>query len=114
MPLDEREQRILEEIERRLYEEDPKLAKTVATATLGRSTKTKRRLAVLGIVVGAVVMLGSFTRWAIVAGLGFALMAASAGWIAMHLRAERFGGDGPGPAESGWLVRFRDRWRRDR
>ena len=34
MPLNEREQKILEEIERQFYQEDPKLAQTVATTTL--------------------------------------------------------------------------------
>ncbi len=112
MPLDEREQRILEEIERHLYEEDPKLAQKVK-ATLGSRSRRRQRLAVLGFVVGLVVMLGSFTSSAVIAGLGFILMVASAGWLAMMVRSGR--GDGAqGGAAEGWLDRLRDRWRRGR
>ena len=113
MPLDDREQKILEEIERHLYEEDPKLAHTVARATLGGRQRLRQRLAAVGFVVGLVVMFGSFTTSPIVAGLGFLLMVASAGSIAMTLRSARDDG-ATGSGVTGWLERYRDRWRRER
>jgi hypothetical protein len=84
MPLDDREQRILEEIERQFYEEDPKLAETVRSATLASLSGRHLKWAVLGLVVGVGLMLGFFTRNTIVALLGFGLMVASvAGIIAI-------------------------------
>lgn len=114
MPLNEHEQRILDEIERRLYEEDPKLAQTVKKASLGRLNR--RRVRVVGVlfVVGLVIMLGSFTRSAPIAGLGFVIMVASGGWIAMSIRATRTSESGGSFSVAGWADRLRQRWRRDR
>jgi len=54
MPLSEHEQKILEEIERQLYEQDPKFARNVASkAAKGHSARNLRRgiaLFVLGVV----------------------------------------------------------------
>ncbi len=54
MPLSEHEQKILEEIERQLYEQDPKFARNVASkARKGHSARNLRRgigLFVLGVV----------------------------------------------------------------
>jgi hypothetical protein len=111
MPLNEREQRILDEIERQLYEEDPKLAKAVAKASPGARSRRRQRLAIAGFVLGLVLMLGSFTRSPLIAGIGFAMMVASAGWIAMGIRAARTEG-GSGSID-GWLDRAKQRWRRD-
>ena len=49
MPLDDREQRILEEIERQFYEDDPKLAETVRTASLASASGRHLKWAVLGL-----------------------------------------------------------------
>lgn len=114
MPLNEHEQRILDEIERRLYEEDPKLAETVKKASLGRVNRRRVRVAALLFVVGLVIMLGSFTRSAPVAGLGFVIMVASGGWIAMSIRAARTTESGGSFSVAGWADRFLRRWRRDR
>ncbi len=113
MPLNEREQRILEEIERQFYQEDPKLAQTVANTTLESVTRRWNRVAVVGFVVGLVVMLASFTQWTAVALGGFLLMVVSAGWIAMNIRRRRGEGGGSGPL-AGWLEQARQRWQRDR
>lgn len=111
MPLDEREQRILEEIERQFYEEDPKLAETVAKTTLESVNRKWQRLAIFGLVAGLVVMLAFFTRYTIVALGGFIVMVVSAGWLAMNMR--RFHNEGSLGLDS-WLDRARQRWRRDR
>jgi hypothetical protein len=57
MPLDEREQRILEEIERKLAEEDPKLAESVSRATVSTHALSRIRWGILGFLAGFVLML---------------------------------------------------------
>lgn len=109
MPLNEDEQRILEEIERQFYEEDPDLAHSVASASLRSRLRPHRRLAVVGFIVGLVVMLVSLKiLW--VATLGFILMLASAGWLAMSFRR---GSDGGSEGFGKWLERARQRWSRN-
>jgi len=117
MPLNEREQRILEEIERQFYQEDPKLAQTVAKTTLESVAKRWNRLAAVGFAVGLFVMLTFFTSktlvGTLVAGGGFVLMLASAGWIAMNMRRNR-GESSSSFTLEGLMERTRQRWRRDR
>ncbi|MGA9597278.1 MAG: DUF3040 domain-containing protein [Acidimicrobiia bacterium] len=109
MPLNEDEQRILEEIERQFYEEDPELAHSVASASLRSRLRPHRRLAVLGFIVGLVVMVVSLKIvW--FATLGFILMLASAGWLAMTFRR---GSDGGSDLLGKWLERARQRWSRN-
>ncbi len=110
MPLNEDEQRILEEIERQFYEEDPKLARSVAGASLRSRFSPHRRLAIAGFAIGLVVMLASFTRSTWIAALGFILMLASAGWLAMSFR---IGTDGGSETLESWLERARQRWSRN-
>lgn len=86
MPLDDREQRILDEIERQFYEEDPKLAETVRSATLASLTTRNLKWAVLCLVVGIGLMLGFFTTVTLVALAGFVLMVLAAAWIIAILR----------------------------
>lgn len=111
MPLDEREQRILQEIERQFYEEDPKLAQTVANTTLESVHRRWQRVAVVGFFVGLVVMLVFFPSSTIIAVGGFIVMLVSVGWVTMNLRrgASR---DVSGAVES-WVERVRQRWRRE-
>ncbi len=113
MPLNEREQRILEEIERQFYQEDPKLAQTVANTTLESISRRWNRLAYVGLVIGLVIMLASFTRWTAVALGGFLLMVLCGGWIAMNARRRPADSRDSGPL-SGWFDQVRQRWQRDR
>ena len=113
MPLNEREQRILEEIERQFYQEDPKLAQTVAKTTLESVSRRWQRLAVVGFVVGLVTMFWFFTSNTFVALGGFIVMVISAGWVAMNLRRFRSESAANGGL-AGWLDRTRQRYRRDR
>jgi hypothetical protein len=113
MALDDREQKILEEIERNLYAEDPKLAQTVAKTDLSARVKRKQRLAAVGFFVGLALMLGTFTRFSVLAGIGFALMVASAATIAMTLRAAQRSRTAAFSV-SGWMGDVRERWRRER
>ena len=74
MPLDEREQRILDEIERQFREEDPDLVEAVNTMPLARFARGGIKVAVLGIVVGLVLMLATFSISPFPALIGFVLM----------------------------------------
>lgn len=112
MELNEQEQKILDEIERQLYEDDPKLAEMVARAVRGGPDRWKMRLAVSVFVLGAVVMFVSFPRSWVIAGAGFLIMVASAGWMAVTTRASRQAQAVPGAVDE-WLERLQHRWRRD-
>ncbi len=108
MPLDDREQRILEEIERQFYEEDPKLAETVRTATLASLSSKHLKWALLGLVVGVGLMLGFFTSNTLVALLGFALMVVSVAGIVAIARKRAVV---MSRSEGGLLGGLRRRWR---
>lgn len=108
MPLDDREQRILEEIERQFYEDDPKLAETVRTATLASLSGKHLKWALVGLVVGAALMFGFFTRYTAIALLGFGVMVASVAGIVTIARTRAGVGSSP---ETGVLAGLRRRWR---
>jgi len=112
VPLNDREQKILEEIERQFYADDPKLAQTVAKTTLESVSQRWTPIAIGVFVVGVIIMLAFFTNQVLIAGIGFVLMVASAGWIAMDLRRRSNGAAGSAPFE-GWISRVRQRWQRD-
>ena len=113
MPLNEREERILEEIERNLYAEDPKLAQTVAKTSLSARSKRRNRFAVVGFVAGLVIMLGTFTRLWYLAGLGFILMVVSGATIVMSYRSASEAKSGSASL-LGWVDDIRQRLRRER
>jgi hypothetical protein len=71
MPLSDHEQKILEEIERRLIEEDPGLARRASHATLPAHLSRRIRVAALAFVLGFLMMLLIF-----VPGLGTTLVIA--------------------------------------
>lgn len=107
MPLDDREQRILEEIERQFYEEDPKLAETVRTATVAAVSTRQLKWAVLLLVAGLALMLAFFTRQTLVALAGFGAMVLSAAWVVAIVRRRVGMGTGPPGARAS---RLRSRW----
>jgi|FLYL01.1.fsa_nt_gi type IV secretory pathway TrbD component len=76
MPLDDHEQRILAEIERQFYEEDPALAHAVRN--IDRSGRFGVRVPLIGLIAGMVIVIVSFTSQLWVAVAGFALMVLSA------------------------------------
>jgi len=113
MPLNEREEKILEEIERNLYAEDPKLAQTVAKTSLSARTTRRNRLAVLGFVVGLIIMLGTFTRLWYLAGVGFTLMVVSGATIVIGYRSAAESKSGSASLLE-WVDDIRQRLRRER
>lgn len=114
MPLSEHEQRILDEIERRLASEDPKFAREVSGATpYGHAVRRLKR-AVVGFVVGfGLLVTALFVN--IWLGVGaFAVMLWSAVVISTsvkHAGRERSRTTGDDPS-SGWFARFEERWRK--
>lgn len=77
MPLSDREQQILSDIEARLRQDDPKFARTVGTTTISSQSRRQLKLAAIGFVLGFLLLFG------IVASIwfgivGFALMLVSA------------------------------------
>ncbi|MFP5330827.1 MAG: DUF3040 domain-containing protein [Acidimicrobiia bacterium] len=109
MPLDDHEQRILDEIERQFYEEDPDLA--LAVRNIDRSGRFGVRLPLIGLIVGMVVLLATFTVSTPLAILGFVLMVASATALAHGIRNRIQAGtkvNAPSDASSSnWYRRFR-------
>ncbi|MEU9124740.1 DUF3040 domain-containing protein [Streptomyces sp. NPDC048506] len=130
MPLSEHEQRMLEQMERALYAEDPKFA--TALEGNGLRTYTRRRVyqAVAGFLVGiALLMAGMVAQqiWISVVGflvmLGCAVLAVT-GWRKAPRTADQRGGAGSGgtgaPARRqprqrrSMMNRIEDRWQRRR
>jgi len=106
MALDDREQRILEEIERQFYEDDPKLAETVRTTTLAVISARHLKWAVVALVGGIGIMLGFFTRSTPAALIGFVVMVVAVAWIIAIV--QRRSGAGLG-ASGALLARLRRR-----
>ena len=85
MPLSPDEQRILDEIEQRLAEEDPRLVETVSRSSLSAHLSSRIRWSVLAFVAGFVMlMLFPVALW--VAAVGFGVMLASALLIYRYLK----------------------------
>ncbi len=130
MPLSEHEQRLLEQMERALYAEDPKLASTLRGSDLRHHQRRRIALGTLGVVAGLALLLAGVTLGWGVGLAGFLLMLVSAWWIMGAWRsgpkASSTAGQGSGaPAEqlqakrakaprAGMMDRFEERWRRRR
>lgn len=110
MPLSDREQQILSDIEARLREDDPKFAKTVGTTTVSSQARRQIKIAVAGFVGGFLLMLAFIADiWFGVAG--FALMLASAVYGGNMLKRL---GQGQTNGLSGQLRGGYDRFMRDK
>jgi hypothetical protein len=79
VPLSEEELRALEQMERALVQEDPKLASTLRGTNLRRAAQRRAILSGVCFVAGlAVLMSGAVARMTVVGVLGFVIMLASA------------------------------------
>jgi hypothetical protein len=129
VPLSEHEQRLLEQMERALYAEDPKLASTLRGADLRAHHRRRIVLGLLGFIVGvAILVSGAATSLAPVGVLGFVTMLASAWWVTTGWRGRAGPATPPGvtsitsarghrPARArsaGVMDRLEERWRRRR
>ena len=112
MPLNDKEQRILDEIERQFLQDDPKLAKAVRTASATDAFRRSARRAITGFIVGLAIMLLFFTSSLPVAMIGFVIMVASASVFVVSIKRRTMG---PGVGAFGpdsLLERIRSKWRR--
>jgi hypothetical protein len=109
MPLNENEQRILEEIERRLSEEDPRLVEQVTRTNLYTHGSRRIKLAAVGFLIGLCsLLLVTVSVW--IAAGGFVLMTLSA--MLVYHYAGRLGSDATIPSPIGrvaarWAGRLR-------
>ena len=124
MPLSEHEQRMLEQLEQALAEEDPKFASSMEGTRRGGPTRLRWIIGVTGVVLGlALVLVGiNTTMW--VGAAGFAVMVAAVAYALTPPRRTKLAvvrGDGrTGPATSGrkqksgsgFMDRLDDRWDR--
>jgi len=144
VPLSEEELRLLEQMERALVADDPKLASTMRGTTLRASARRRALVAALVFVVGVVVLMaGAVSKNTVVGVVGFVVMLVSAyvalsSWRGQHRTPEptRAGEPGAHPSFSvidggrssrkrgprssrsssrqSMMERFEERWRRRR
>ncbi|MBB6121453.1 DUF3040 domain-containing protein [Nocardiopsis algeriensis] len=126
MPLSEHEQRMLDQIERALYAEDPKFADTVRQTNPVVHHKRRIVKAGIGFVLGVVLLLaglliGNVVGQVVVSVSGFLVMLACFLWGAASWRRASGGPEvviaEPRPkrrdgGRPGMMNRFEERWRR--
>ena len=123
MPLSEDEDRILQEIAQRFYEDDPSFAREVSETTLYRHTVRRMKWSVAGLVVGAAFLVFTLSTSFWLSFAGFLVMLASALVFERNLRKLGRAGldqltrsvraNGVREALGGAGRRVRDRFRRD-
>ncbi|RNL86432.1 DUF3040 domain-containing protein [Halostreptopolyspora alba] len=120
MPLSEHEQRMLDQIERELYAEDPKFANTVRETNPAVHYKRWILKASIGFVVGVALLMGGVIAQQILIGVaGFIVMLACTLWGMSGYRRVASGGAAASAAPKtqrrqrpGVMERFEERWRR--
>lgn len=102
MPLSEHEQRMLEQMERALYAEDPKFATALEGSELRSYTRKRVYQAVAGFLVGiALLMAGMVAQQIWVSVVGFLVMLGCAVLAVTGWRKAPKPGEGQAPAEQG-------------
>jgi hypothetical protein len=108
VPLSEHEQRLLEQIERALVDDDPKFASTVRSGDRRLRARRKIQLGVLLVVAGlAVLVVGAVAQLVIVGVLGFLVMFAGLALGVLNYKAAT-GAVETGPAGKGAPGRARN------
>ena len=87
MPLSEDEKRILQQMEQRLYAEDPESAERISSTTLPRFLARRCRWAALGFFAGLLILLFSLAVSWVLGLVGFVVMVVSAVVFVQNLRA---------------------------
>lgn len=123
MPLSEDEERILQEIAQRFYEDDPSFAREVSETTLYRHTVRRMKWSVVGLIVGAVFLVASLSTSYMLSFAGFLVMLGCALVLERNLRKLGRAGldqltrtvraNGMREALGGAGRRVRDRFKRD-
>lgn len=117
MPLSEHEQKILEEIERRLASEDPKFARQVRFPSAQAQASRRVKRAGFAFALGFLLLLAGLLvpDLLIVFGLvAFAVMLGSVAVITTTVKgaSRKRGSDAAGASTSPWLSRLEERWRK--
>jgi hypothetical protein len=86
VPLSEDEERILQEIAQRFYEDDPTFAREVSETTLYRHTVRRMKWSVVGLVAGAAFLVFTLSTSFWLSFAGFLLMLVSALVFERNLR----------------------------
>jgi Protein of unknown function (DUF3040) len=86
VPLNENEERILQEIERQFHADDPKSAERIRSTSLPQYLARNCRWATLGLLVGLVILVVGFASSWIVGVFGFLIMVASTVVLIQNLR----------------------------
>lgn len=106
MPLSEHEQRLLDQIERALYAEDPKFASTVRSTDLRTHMRRRLRRAALVLVLGFVLLLtGAVTHETVIGVAGFVVMLGAL-LLALSAWKRLGGGTSAGSGAGGGSVRI--------
>lgn len=123
MPLSEHEQRLLDQMERQLYADDPKLASTLRGGAKGGPNRRRVIIGAFAVLAGMGLLVGGVAApyWPL-GVLGFIVMLgggwlASTGWQSKGARtAGTIGQPGAPKAKSrpGFMDRFEERWDRRR
>lgn len=116
VPLSDREQKILEEIERNLHEEDPRLARNVSSSSSELHTN-RIKLGILIFIIGFAILIGFFASGVLLVGVlafgvmvgGIAIALGAVGSLATSARARQ---NKMGDAFSRWEKRLRERYKR--
>lgn len=129
MPLSEHEQRLLEQMERALHAEDPKLASTLRHGSQRSINGRQVFLGCVGLLLGITGLLAGVIMSLVVIGVvGFLLMLAGALLIGSAFRAKDEAADASSlldsspsakrgsakPASGGFMDKIEERWRRRR
>jgi hypothetical protein len=121
MPLSEHEQRLLEQIERALYAEDPKFASTVRGGRLRKPTRRRRLQGVAVFVVGLVLLvvgvavpqLWLASSFPVLSVIGFLAMLGGAVMTVTSVGAAKSGQQKPAEQDkNGFTGRMEERFRR--
>lgn len=122
MPLSEHEQRLLEQMERALYAEDPKFATSLRSSSMARASRGRAALGVLVVFAGIALLVTSMALQATPVGVvGFAVMLVGAVLVYTafqrpRVAAESAEGAQPAPKAASTKTSFMDRvegrWRK--
>ena len=120
MPLSEHEQRLLEQMERALYAEDPKFASALRSTSGVRAARGRAALGVLAILAGLGLLIAGVATTIIALGvIGFiAMLVGSVAVYSAFTRgaaapeADGAAPEAPKPSGAGCRTRMEDRWRR--
>lgn len=99
MPLSDHEQRLLEQMERALYADDPKFATSMRSARPTAGDRRRAAMGVISLLVGlGLLVAGVAAKLVIIGVIGFLAMV---GGLWLVLRALSTGGEAPASAASG-------------